>query len=84
MTAYGTRAILGTFQPIEDSKMVTTEMKFASGVEAIAYFLKQGFTTVDESSSSTVRVMDDGINVVRIEQVAFLEWKATILSVEGI
>ena len=83
MTAYGTRAILGTFQPIEDSKMVTTEMKFASGVEAIAYFLKQGFTTVDENANG-VRVMDDGINVVRIEQVGFLEWKATILSLEGI
>lgn len=63
--------------------MITTEMKFASGVEAIAYFLKQGFTTVDENANG-VRVMDDGINVVRIEQVAFLEWKATILSVEGI
>jgi len=64
--------------------MVTTEFTFASGVEAIAHFLKQGFTTVDESSNGTVRVMDDGIRVVRIEQVGFLEWKATMLSLEGI
>jgi hypothetical protein len=63
--------------------MVTTEFTFASGVEAIAHFLKQGFTTVDEKSNG-VRVMDDGIRVVRIEQVGFLEWKATMLSLEGL
>ena len=63
--------------------MVTTEFTFASGVEAIAHFLKQGFTTVDEKSNG-VRVMDDGIRVVRVEQVGFLEWKATMLSLGGI
>ena len=63
--------------------MVTTEFTFASGVEAIAHFLKQGFTTVDEKSNG-VRVMDDGIRVVRVEQVGFLEWKATMLSLEGL
>ena len=63
--------------------MVITEFTFASGVEAIVYFLKRGFTTVDEKSGK-VRVMDDGINVVRIEQVGFLEWKATMLSLEGL
>lgn len=63
--------------------MVTTEFTFASGAEAIAYFHERGFETVI-GIPTDVRVMDDGISVVRIEQVGFLEWKATMLSLEGL
>lgn len=61
--------------------MVTIEMTFASGAEAVAYFFERGFTTVEDGATG-VRVMDDGVNVVRIEHLGLLEWKATILSLE--
>lgn len=52
--------------------------EFASGAEAVAYYLKGGFSRVeDDETSEGVIVMDDGINIVRIQHTALLLWVAT-------
>jgi hypothetical protein len=59
----------------------TKTREFASGAEAMAHYVRLGFTRDEETYDSAI-VMDDGICVVRIEHKGMLDWVATEITPE--